>query len=353
MILGILVFVHELGHFLMARRAGMEVEEFGFGIPPRIKGWKKFGTLVSVNWIPIGGFVRVKGGETTVVTEKELNDKNNYHSKTLMERFLFVIMGVVFNFILAVVLLTFGYMMGMTPLPGTSLYTDSLKDQYLQIEKVVPNSNADKAGIQGGDIIVNIDNNKILDPQTFSNYVKENKDRALAVTVLQENIENTYYVQPDDKGLLGLYLGLVYKSDEVRLNPVSAFYYAFLNSCYISWQTFIGIFKTFSGLIMHFTVPSEVSGPIGIVSITHQVVQVGFMSVIKFMAILSLSLAVLNIIPFPALDGGRLAFLVAEGVLRRRINAKIETYTHIIGFMLLIVLLVLVTYQDILNLILK
>jgi len=351
LIIGILVFVHELGHFMLARRAGMKVEEFGIGLPPRLREWKKFGTLVTLNAIPIGGFVKVKGGDKLTVTKEDLEDPESYHSKTWFQRFWFIIAGVIMNFILAFVIISIGYMSGMTPLPGSSLYEDSQTIKGIVINKVMEGSPAQKAGIEPGDFIISI-NGSILDtPEDLSKYIKAHADSVLDITIERNKLIKNINVRPGKDKKIGVAMSLMIELEKAYLYPHKAIYHAFLSTVFITKETFKGIVMVFFNLLTQFSIPDEVSGPVGIVSITHQVTKVGFMSVLQFMAILSISLGVINIFPFPALDGGRLIFLVIEGITRKRVDSKFEGLAHIIGFLMLMLLIVLVTYKDIMRLI--
>jgi len=324
----------------------MEVEEFGFGIPPRLYKWKKFGTLVTLNAIPIGGFVRVKGGDSFAVDKKDFKDPKNYHSKTWWQRFWFISAGVIMNFILAVFILAICYMVGMKPLPGTDLYENSRKFEGILVSEVMKDSPSEKAGLEKGDLILKVDGIKFQETSFLIDHIKSSENK-INLLILRDKEELNIDIKPNEEKKIGVYMGISEDIQEVRLLPHKAFYYAAYNTAFIAKETFFGIFNLFVGILTKFVIQEGVAGPVGMVSITHQVAQVGIIPLLQFAAILSISLGVINLFPFPALDGGRLLFLGAELIIRRRVSPRIEAYVHMVGFALLMLLFVVVTYKDI------
>lgn len=521
LIFSVLILVHEFGHFIMAKRAGIKVEEFGFGLPPRIWGKKKGETIYSINAIPFGGFVRMLGEDST--DEKMAKNKRSFAAQPIRKRIQVIIAGVVMNFLLAWILLTVGYSFGMQPLltpddvldavssgtivlsegakikevesggvaqdagfkkddvilsyngkifdefifqeilknpagtykvlrdgnqltfeitegeklgitfvdgasfPRTEIYeVDKESDAYkfglrpgdiiltvngkqvfetkqfeelirgegvleyvvyrngarenilveldeasqIVIAKVLPNSPAEKAGFKDGDIVVSVNSKKMKNSEEMVAFVQENKDEKLAY-MIERNGENIFYdVSPED-GRIGVLLSelrnygegqdmSVFNTDLFSsVDEIKDEKYAFPLSMGKAFSEMIRLseltakmFGSFvAGLVSSGEVPQTVSGPVGIAQMTHGFVQEGTVAVLRFVAILSLSLAVINILPFPALDGGRLLFIIIEMIIGHRVNQKWESVIHALGYGLILLLILAVTYSDIMRLI--
>jgi regulator of sigma E protease len=527
-IFSVIILIHEYGHFWAARRAGIKVEEFGIGLPPRIWGKKKGGIIWSVNWIPFGGFVRLYGEDSS--DPKILKDPKSFASKPLRKRMLVAVAGVLMNFILAILLLTIGFSIGIEPLlvnsedvfgaindrtieiangtivksveEGSISYEAGLRDEdiivgingedifdpysqlkileetpteeniflvinrngetmdiridssrdlqsfgvemygyinipRLAIGEIKPDSEAVSAGLMQGDVIIKMNNNQIYsinDYQTIVNNenviefeifrdnqdiiktVEFNQDARVvvgsivpdspafeaglksediiisingekistpqqAVDISSNNIgkEVTYNIKrgeetielkavPGEDGRVGFGITTMasYKNNQLSLFGVQvptsikkindiklpihkAFIQSFHETGRLAVLTVGMVGDLVKSLTSKFAVPDGVSGPVGIATMTHLFVQQGLLALLRFTALLSLSLGVINIIPFPALDGGRLLFLLLEGIRGKRIPAKWETLINATGFFLLLGLILFVTYSDILN----
>lgn len=523
-IFSILVLVHECGHFLMAKRAGIKVEEFGFGLPPRLWGKKKGETIYSINWIPFGGFVRMLGEDSR--NSRFLKNKRSFIAQSARDRFKVLIAGVVMNFLLAWILLSIGLSFGMQPLllpddvytaidsgmitldegakvktvdPDSVAYKSGIKDgdvlyshdgsildsyavkdfekstyetlgkyivyrdgQELEIEvkdegnlgitfydytqftrarifSIDENSDAYEIGLRAGDILTSVNGNQVYDvmqfeelirgksalsfivyrdgkdmnfvlnegfpekviiasviPQTpafkagfqvrdvvvsvegtaitnvkqLQTIVKENDAKELKYVVSRNGQNVDMKVIPED-GEIGVYLSelidynfnrgfSLYNSDVLTsVTEIKNEQYPIYKSIYVSFyemvkmgkvtaEMFVDFVKNF---VIHGSIPAGVAGPVGIAQMTHIFAQEGFIPILRFMAILSLSLAVINVLPFPALDGGRILFVLIEVVIGRRINQKAEAIIHGIGYGLILILILAVTYSDILRLI--
>src|SRR3989339_155631 len=531
-IFSIVVLIHEAGHFIMARRAGIKVHEFGIGLPPRIWGFKKKGVLWSINAIPFGGFVRMLGED--VSEEKALTSKDSFINKTLGQRIKVVVAGVFMNILLAFVLLTVGFIVGMEPLIVTEddflsqiqinnvsfetgmvvkdfkkdsiaeknglqkedriidlkinlennnnvfltpelivaddmifsgtvymkIMRDSqviekniqLKDQNLgmkipnfytlptirvsevrenslssktslkegdkilaingkkifyvqnlfeelanadgQVEyevfrdneiiklkadtgefqpkvvfsEIYLNSPAEKAGLQKGDLVVKVNESNLDNPINFPKFIQENKGKKVDLEILRNNELSNVSVDVPESGLIGvgIFSNISYKDIDVSayqdyLNisvlDIANVKYPFYQA---PWKVFgevkrlsVLTAKMFVDVIKKIVdegkVPEGVSGPVGIARMTYDFVEKGFAALVRFTALISLSLGVINILPLPALDGGRLAFLIAEGVIGRRLNQIWESRIHAIGFILLMLLIFYVTFNDVME----
>ena len=529
-IFSVLVLIHECGHFFMALKAGIKVEEFGFGLPPKIWGVKKGEITYSINAIPFGGFVRLLGEDSS--DPKVLRDKRSFASKPARLRLLVIVAGVFMNFLLAVVLLTVGFIFGMKPLiisgedvlsavsngsiatvpgvlvksvdeggaaaglgilagdrvvlldgkdvmtadqinaalnsaaektvaltlarnenridlsykpvagknaglafydvmalpriaikdvrPGSNSALAGLAagdvimsindkpvyfvDQYnleistestlnylvlrglkvmnlkvdlpqkerVIISNVYPGSNAEKAGLTAGDMVLQINAQDISSPEDVSKVSKTYANQKVQYTVRRGEQTMSVVVDVASTGLIGIGLSAVtpYQNNDLSLYPLDVptsvirvddvtypFYIAPFKAVEESFRlgglTIVMFIDVLKSIFTKFTVPSGVAGPVGIAQMTTQFVQEGFMSLLRFMALLSLSLAMINVLPIPALDGGRLMFIIIEAVIGRKINARFEAIVHTIGYVLLMIMIFAVTYSDIWRIIFK
>lgn len=349
-----LVIVHEIGHFLAARKAKIKVEEFGLGLPPRAKKlWKdRMGTLFSLNWIPFGGFVKMLGEDAT--DEETLKNPDSFASKTIWQRFTVIVAGVTMNFIMALVLLTFGFIVGMKPFLVTP--EDFVKhyeagniigSPLVVIDEVIEGGAAEEIGIESGDVIQKI-NGQILE---FDSDILAMQEGAKTITyeVLRDEDVLTFEMIPDTEGKVGVSLNAGFDIEEIK-DIRYPFYQAPWEALKKSAELGGLTVKMFGKLLVNltkFVMPKDVAGPVGIVQMTHKIVEVGeFMELIKFAALLSISLAVINILPFPALDGGRLVFIIYEAVTRRKPSATVEAYMHGIGYLFLMGLILVITWND-------
>ena len=344
-ILSLLVFVHELGHFLLAKWHGVQVDEFGFGFPPRAWGWKKGDTTYSIDWIPLGGFVKIKGEDG-----EHSGDKDSFGHKPFWQRLSILVAGVVMNLALAWLLLTVGFMVGLPQLIENFPSSARVSQPVIHIASVLTGSPADRAGLRPGDTIVSVDGQSVSDveafrarvdtPQGVNTVVVMRGKSTLPFTVTAELLKET--------GRLGLGVALV------KTGFVS---YPWYLAPYEGLRAVIdvvrGIFSTLGGFVVGLFSSQrsavEFSGPVGIAILTSEVVKMGFRYLLQFTALLSVNLAVINILPIPALDGGRVLFLLIEAGRGKRAGRTVEALTHNIGFMALMLLVLVVTYFDVLK----
>lgn len=528
LVFSLLILVHEFGHFIVAKRNGIKVEEFGIGLPPRIWGKKKGDTIYSINWIPFGGFVRMLGEDAT--DPAMLRKRRSFAAKSMRVRFKVIVAGVLMNFLLAWILLSSGFAVGMQPLLGPDdvlgavdegvielveglkvknvveesiaeqigmkagdviysfngeevdsftvgkvvespiglyrvvrggemftyevfeeqvegmeevslglefydfvpfprvrifelekgseaykmglraddviltvngsqvysvddfeelvrgveeveyeIYRDGFREKFMVemdqtrkviVSEVLPDSPAQEAGLMDGDVILSVNGNKVADSLELIEFVEEHSDENLAYLVGRNGQTLFYEIKPED-GRIGVLLSELMSYGEQQemslynVNQLSsvleikeeqypvhvAVYKAFGESFRLAKLTG----KMFVGFVIDFVsdgeVPETVAGPVGIAQLTHVFVQEGVVPVIRFVAILSLSLAVINILPFPALDGGRLLFILIELIIGRRVNQRWESVIHALGYGLILLLILAVTYSDIMRLI--
>jgi regulator of sigma E protease len=345
-VLGILVFVHELGHFIMAKRAGMAVEEFGFGFPPRIFGIRKGETVYSVNLIPLGGFVKILGENGDSV------DPRAFGTKGFWARFSVLVAGVTMNVILAWFLISIGMMVGLPTIVGEGMeLPNSAKVGTAQVSvlELDEKSPAADAGIKIGDSIYKINDIEITSIDQVQALTKENAGKPTEYIIKRGNLELSKTLTPranppEGQGPLGIALSSVAK---VSFPWYEAIIKGFTTTVTLIWAT-ISAFGTIIGQwLSNQPVGQALSGPVGIAVLTRDVTQLGLIYILQFTAILSINLAIINAVPFPALDGGRILFLLIEKLRGRKMNAKAETYANAIGFSLLILLMIFVTVKDV------
>lgn len=353
LILSILVFVHEFGHYIMARIIGVKVEEFGFGLPPRLFGKKIKGTIYSVNWLPIGGFVRLAGEDESAEEHRKEKLKDRvrcFWARSKKERAAILSAGVFMNFLLAVSITSVLLVRGVIEPTKT-----------VRVEKVTAGSPAELVGIKVKDVVQSVTvmerlgrrEQKIENPDVLISTIKAHAGEMVLVTVMRDRevLQMTAVPRKDPPAGEGA-LGIAITNLEKRTYP---WYQAPVRAVLINvsriWQMLSSLGSLLFRLSTGQTIrPGEVAGPVGIAQVTGEAVKYGLDAVLEFASILSLNLALLNILPFPALDGGRLLFVVFEK-MGRKARPDIERTIHQIGMMLLLGLLVLITINDILRLV--
>ncbi len=358
-VLSILVFVHEFGHFIVAKRSGMKVHEFGFGFPPRFFGVQKVegkwkivwgnkdtgteDTVYSVNWIPLGGFVKIMGEDND-----DGVDEHSFVNKPFWRRFFTLAAGVIMNFLLAGVLLAVAYSAGyptgvesIDQIPSNATFTE----RQVAIIDVVKESPAAKAGVMPSDLVNSVDGQQFETVESFQDYLGTNKGKTFSFNLQRLNEQKTIEVQSlanpkEGEGSVGIQLVLYGK---IKFGPIAAIGQGFRTAYNQLGAIGSGLYNLFaSGAGFE-----SLGGPIKIAQITGQVADTGIIPLVQFAAFLSLNLALLNALPIPALDGGRILFLLIEKVRGKRNNAKFEQYANAIGFMALLLLMIVISVRDV------
>lgn len=379
-ILAILILIHEFGHFIVAKLNGVRVDEFGFGLPPRIFGIKKGETLYSINLIPFGGFVKLFGEEYHEISQKsKIKSQNQVRlGKKLQEKAfiykkpwqktLIILAGVIMNFLLGTTI--YYYLLSTNnfqsePLPTFFNYQFKFgtQEKRVIILNVNKNSPAEKTGIKHQDIVLAYkkDSNwqKIKSSSEFINLIKNNKDKPIQLDIInnQNGERKIVTIVPYFEKKVNRYIIGVSLTDSVVLN------YQKLNE-----KIFSGFFhsyniidynlKTIAFLISSSikekdpkTITQSLSGPVGIYSVVQSTIETSGKKVVNnllnIIALLSLSLALMNVLPFPALDGGRMIFVLYEWITGKPSNKEIEKYVNLVGFLILISFALVITYSDI------
>jgi len=341
-VLAILVLAHELGHFLLAKREGVRVEEFGFGFPPRLFSKKKGETVYSFNAIPFGGFVKMKGEDGD---KESIKDSRSFSEKSFRARAYILVAGVAFNLILAWVIISINLFIGM-PTHASLISGEDLAraDKKILVVDVSLESPAKRMGLEIGDEIIGFGN-----IEEFQKFVRLHQGEDIKIIYKRggEKLSTLVYVRenpPEGEGSLGIAMNEAvslkyswYKAPIKALEVTTSFTYLTLK----------GLFSFLWNIVKGTGQFNEVIGPVGIVGATSSAAQLGFSYLLAFTALLSINLAVINILPFPALDGGRLLFMAIEKVRGKNFNEKTIGMVHTAGFGLLVFLMLLVTYKDI------
>jgi len=338
-VLSVLILVHELGHYLVARRAGIWVEEFGIGLPPRLIGKKIGETLYSINLLPFGGFVRLHGENTRDGVTKP---KSAFINKSKKARISVIVAGVIMNFIFAIV--AFSIIYSFSGIPRES---DKVK-----IVGVAPESPAAQAGVNVDDIVKKVNGNGVGNTNKFVELIEENKGQEVVLTLEKDSNERDVKIYPrqyppEGEGPIGVTI----TSTEIYYPPIwkrpfIGMYYGFREAIFWGGAVISGFVKIITELFSGIT-PKDLAGPVGIFAITTQAASFGVLAIINLFGILSVNLAILNILPFPALDGGRLLFIGIETIFGKRVVPKVEAAIHTAGMILLILALLAITAHDI------
>jgi len=361
--LSILVLVHELGHFLAAKKFGLLVEEFGFGLPPRLWGKKIGETIYSINALPFGGFVKIFGEnredetapqldeEVSVVQMEEeiiasdneliideklivekivIPDHRSFNSLSVGRRALIILSGVLMNFLLGWLVISIVFAVGAP--------------QAIVITQISQNSPAESIGLQVGDKIIN------TSADNFIKFTNENRGKEITLKIERNGEIKEFFVTPRinppaDEGVLGI--GLIETGA-----PKQNIFYSVWEGLKTSIQIIELVFSAIFNLLKQFFTSGtanlgEVAGPVGIVKITAQAETLGFSYLLQLLALISLNLVVINIFPFPALDGGRLLFLLIEKIKGSPLPVKFERYANALGMVILIILMISITIRDI------
>jgi regulator of sigma E protease len=381
-VLSVLIFVHEAGHFWAARIMGVKVEEFGFGLPPRLAGilkfrgelintgatqekkvkkikrWKFFwgnhlpeaeegmkadDTVFSINWLPLGGFCNIKGADTIT----NASEQDSFVAKAIWKRIIIISAGVIMNVVLAAVLFGAGYMVGLPQSIDSADKHAVVSEQKIQIIQVMPDTPAAKAGLKAGDAVESIDGHKFVTDAELQNYVNANAGKELGYKISRDDKIIDFKIIPqanDGKGQIGI---AIINTGLVRYPWYLAIWKGVETAFILTWFIITAFYELLKNLIMGHGVAAQVAGPVGIAAMTGQYARMGFVYLLQFVGLLSLNLAVVNFLPFPALDGGRIIFLLIEKIKGSPVKREAEAAIHNIGFIALIILILVITVKDI------
>lgn len=352
LILSVLVLVHEAGHYFVAKKLGVKVEEFGFGFPltPALFSKKIGETVYSFYPALIGGFVKLYGEDDAGAGRVSLGDKNAtsgskdikraFFARPVWQRATIVVAGVVMNFLLATAILSYLFAFQGVPTPGDNV----------QIVALVKNAPAAQAGLKVGDTILSVDGKSVTTADQIISYTKSHLGKVITLQIKtnsnkQETISLTPRVHyPSNEGAMGLGISpnIIIKKYPLYQAP----FVGLKESVNDSWMILQGLWQALTEVATKREVPQGLAGPVGIAQLTGQFIKIGPEAVLSLVALLSLNLAILNVLPIPALDGGRLFFILVEAVTKKKVNPKFETYAHTIGMAVLLALIAFITLHD-------
>jgi len=360
-VLAILVLVHELGHFLVAKKSGIRVDEFGLGFPPSLFGKKIGETLYTFNLIPFGGFVKIHGENPDEESVNGVDKDRSFINKPNYIKIAVLGAGIFFNIIFAWLLISASFMLGaVVPVDDYAKYENRIQNGGIIITNVYPQSPAESSGIKPGDEIVAIsskakkittDNISISEIQKL---VSESGGESLSVDIKKSKGDiSSVSIQASDTLEKGKFVLGIAMANTGTLNlPIHlALWEGFKTTIRLVEMITVYLVQFLGSIFVGTADFSTVTGPVGIVGLVGDASASGFTNLMMFTALISINLAIINLVPFPALDGGRILFVLIEAISRRSIPHKVANTVNAIGFMLLILLMVVVTYKDIIKII--
>ena len=358
-VLVVLIVVHELGHFLAAKLAGIRVDEFGLGFPPKLFGRRLGETEYSINALPFGGFVKIFGENLNDESQNGPDRARSFVHKQKWVQAAVLVAGVFCNLLLAWGLFTLGFMLGM-PTSVEEAKGRVLTDVRLVATSILPDSPAASAGIKIGDRLRSLSESgeviELKSPEDVSAFISSHGEKLVAIQIERGGKLETLMVEPKagviqsapETPAIGIAMGVV---GDLRL-PLTA---AFIEGAKFTWHLLIStVVGLYHPIVQVFTGAgdfSQVTGPVGLVGLVGDATALGFVYLLTFVGIISVNLAVINLLPFPALDGGRLLFVVIEKLKGSPLRPSFANTLNAIGFALLILLMLAVTYKDVAKLV--
>ena len=353
-VLFVLVLVHEWGHFIVAKKTGMRVDEFGIGFPPKLFGRKWGETEYTLNALPLGGFVKIYGENGDEEIEST-EDSRSFSSRPKWAQALVLIAGVTMNVLFAWFLFSLTYMIGVPTAVDEATASEAA---VLYLAGSLPNSPVAEAIPVGSQIVSIANSERVLatpTPSSFSEFVSATAPNAVEITYIFNDVTETVSITPatglvadePDRAVIGASLSLVETKERGFITAIGDGFVATMAGL---GSIAIGLVTLISQAITGSADFSNIAGPVGIVGLVGDAAAFGVIALLTFTAVISLNLAVINMLPFPALDGGRLVFVFIEAITGKQIPAEWSGRINLVGFALLMLLMVAVTYNDILRL---
>jgi len=344
-VLGILVFIHEFGHYITAKKSDIMVSEFALGFGPKLLSKKAGETVYSIRAIPLGGFCNMVGefpaDESMPEEEREIYDRAKekgrlFTQKSAFNRLAVILMGPIMNFLLAALIFILAFAIFGVPTSTT---------EEAVLGEVIPEQPAAEAGLRANDRILAINGQEINSWEEMSELIRANANQEITIRYQRNEKVNTINLTPalseeSERGVIGIYPQLV--RDNVSLT----------SSITMGLQQTYQVFKmTIMGFVQMFRDSSteDIGGPIMIASIIGQAARTGILNVLNWTAIISINLGIINLLPFPALDGGRLLFIFIEIIRGKAVDPRKESYVHLVGFAVLMILMIYIIYNDLMR----
>jgi len=359
-ILLVLVVSHEFGHFIVAKKSGIRVDEFSFGFPPKLFGKKIGETSYNFNLLPLGGYVKIFGENPNEDSMTGPDSGRSFVNKPRYIQAAVLFAGVTMNFLVAWLLLSVGFISGLPTSVQSAPKGSVIENQALTITSILPGSPAEIGGIKVGDKIISLNTEKDstlllssnLETETVQSFIKSHGDEKVKISIVRANEKMELTVIPEksdtnDSVMIGISMDTI---GTLKLSVHRAIWEGLKLSVDVFVGTVVGFYNLIHGAILGTADMSSVTGPVGIVGVVGDAAQFGFIYLLSFTALISINLAVINLIPFPALDGGRLLFLLIEKIKGSRIKPQIANWVNMVGFGLLMLLMVIITYHDIVKL---
>lgn len=345
LVLGVLIFIHEFGHYITAKNSDIMVSEFALGFGPKIIS-KKYGeTVYSIRLIPLGGFCNMVGespaDDSMPADERELYEEVKkegrlFTQKSAFKRLAVILMGPIMNFLLAILIFIISFAFFGVP---TSTNNKAV------LGEVIPEQPAAEAGLRANDIILEINQNEVDSWSEMSEFIKANTDKEITIKYKRKDQIETTAVTPildeqSGRGIIGIYPKLI-REEASLFTSISL---GLKQSYQVFKMTILGFVQIFKD-----SSAEEIGGPIMIASIIGQAARVGILNVLNWTAIISINLGIINLFPFPALDGGRILFILIEIIRGKPIDPRKEGYIHLIGFAILMFLMIFIIYNDLMR----
>ena len=330
-VFGLLIFFHELGHFAVAKLMGIKVHEFSLGFGPKIFGMLRGETTYNLRLLPLGGFVRMAGMDPA--EQEDFADARGFNKKSILQRMAVISAGPIMNFFLAALLLAFIFMAQGFPTATT------------KVEKVLPGYPAEKIGLMPGDRIIAIDGQTTNTWDQVAQYINSHPGKEINLTVQRDEGKRSFGIVPakDESGAgkIGIYPAQEMKKQGIIASLISGVEYT---------VKVTGLIISFIGKMFVHEAPADLGGPVRVIWEIGQAVDSGFYHLLQLAAFLSINLGLFNLFPIPALDGSRVVFLFWEALRGKPVDPSRENFIHLVGFVLLLLLMVVITYNDVLTL---
>ncbi len=360
LVLAVLIFVHELGHFLAARACGIRVDAFKIGFGPKIFHWKRGETEYGLNLIPFGGYVKIFGENPDDESTKGPDAARSFVHRPKWQQVIVLAAGVFFNFVFAWLLYVVTFMGGVTATTdGFEKYADRFEHPRIMVSYVSPDSPAQVAGLKMGDVLkeakqkMDYQGTQPMSVEDIQQSINASKGEPIEIKYLREGKEYSVAVAPKEGLVEGKYaIGIAMENVGDLKLPFFAALYEGTNYTWVMMKETAKGLGNFVVTIFQGTAKfADVSGPVGIAGIVGDAASMGITFLLMITALISINLGIINLVPFPALDGGRILFVIIESIIRRRIPMKFANVVNTVGFALLMILMLVVTYKDIVKLI--